>query len=301
MISSTNWTVRFVLLLALMFSACSRRGQSEADADPKKREGPPPVSGEANGVLDSRGAVTHVHGWAWDPMQPDLSVSVDVYEEDRLLGSVLAIQPRTGLKKVTHDNGKHGFTFPFPASLRDGKAHIISVKIAAANIELKESPQTLTYRVTGKAGKPPSAKGTVPHDKQQLGKKSAAESPANKQNALVSGQARGELVAQDKVADIRGWAWDPTQPNLAIRVDLYQDARLVSTAVADKPAPESVKEMKNNGKHGFVFPFPPELRDGKSHEFSVKISGANIELKNSPRSLSYLPEERKEAPGKNHK
>jgi len=100
-----------------------------------------PVSSRATGYLGSKGETRHLHGWAWDPAEPDRAVAVSLYEGSVPLGTVLADLPRPDLAERALGNGKHGFTLPLPASLRDGKPHTIRAQIAGANIELRNSPQ----------------------------------------------------------------------------------------------------------------------------------------------------------------
>jgi len=132
-----------VCLAALCLSACSKS---------KK------VSAEATGFLESEGTVEDISGWAWDPAQPDTPIRVEIFAEDKLLDSLLADEHREDLVKDGKGNGNHSFEYTFPAYLRDGKAHLIRVRIADVNIELANSPQLLTGRQPTKAGKPEAAK-----------------------------------------------------------------------------------------------------------------------------------------------
>jgi hypothetical protein len=270
---------RVISLAILAFSACSRNHPEEEPVQPKKgADKPAAVSSTAAGVLDSRGATRTVSGWAWDPTQPNVAINVDIYEGETLLGTVLADKFRPALP----GNGKHAFAYPLPPKLRDGKAHVIAVKITKTNIELKHSPQLLTYAPKGSPGTPAVAKERT--------------NPKGDGSPLVSGEATGVLHAKDKTTTIHGFAWDPTQPDVAIAVDIYEGKTRLGTVLANKERPTLVKITKDNGKHGFSYPFPLALRDGKAHLISVKISGANIELKNSPQSLTYVPSPTK--PGK---
>ena len=70
-----------------------------------------------------------VSGWAWDTSQPNTPVSVDLYSYDRVqtLGTFRANQFRQDLLNSGIGNGQHGFSFAFPASLRDGRSHWIQI------------------------------------------------------------------------------------------------------------------------------------------------------------------------------
>jgi len=130
-------------------------GAAKQHAVAEKPKKPIHVSGDVIGTLGAKGKVTSIFGWAWDPTQPDVPVAVDIYEGKTLLGTVLANKLRPDLVKLTKDNGKHGFSYPFPVDLRDGKPHSISARISGANIELRSSPQSLTFVPPSKTKTPP--------------------------------------------------------------------------------------------------------------------------------------------------
>ena len=84
-----------------------------------------------------------ITGWAWDSQQPDAPVQVEIYEGSTLLTKMAADQFREDLRQAGAGNGKHGFRFPTPARLKDGKPHLIRVKIAGVEGELDGSPKKL--------------------------------------------------------------------------------------------------------------------------------------------------------------
>jgi hypothetical protein len=82
-----------------------------------------------------------------------------------------------------------------------------------------------------------------------------------------------------------GWAWDPSRPDTPISVDIYDGDKLICTILADKFSEPLVKNGIGNGMHGFVFIYPPEMHDGKEHTIRVRISGSNIDLRQTPRTV----------------
>jgi hypothetical protein len=84
-----------------------------------------------------------ITGWAWDQSQPDTPIQVDIYDGDTLLATVLADRFRADLKKAGMGNGKHGFLYPVPERLKDGKAHSIRIRFSGTSIDLKGTPKTL--------------------------------------------------------------------------------------------------------------------------------------------------------------
>jgi hypothetical protein len=70
-----------------------------------------------------------VAGWAWSEKEPDRSISVDIYDGDELVDTVIADAFREGMQKSGMGNGKHGFVYRIPSRLKDGKPHSIHVRI----------------------------------------------------------------------------------------------------------------------------------------------------------------------------
>jgi hypothetical protein len=84
-----------------------------------------------------------IAGWAWDTTKPDTPIKVDLFDGDKKLDTVLADQFREDLVPEKKGNGKHGFNYTTPDSLKDGKSHTIRAKVNGTNIELSGSPKTL--------------------------------------------------------------------------------------------------------------------------------------------------------------
>jgi hypothetical protein len=87
--------------------------------------------------------VTHVTGWAWDSARPDQALKVDVYDGTMLLATVPATEFRQDLLENKIGTGKYKFLYNPPETLADGKTHLIHVKYAGSDKELKGSPRTL--------------------------------------------------------------------------------------------------------------------------------------------------------------
>jgi ubiquinone/menaquinone biosynthesis C-methylase UbiE len=87
-----------------------------------------------------------IEGWAWNRKSPDVPVTLDIYENDTLVSTVTADRFRLDLYSAKLGNGEHGFLFPIPDSLRDGKDHLISVKFGEAAQHLSGSPFILNSK-----------------------------------------------------------------------------------------------------------------------------------------------------------
>lgn|GEM_PF-973042 len=102
----------------------------------------PPISSIGGGFLERVGC-EQIDGWAWDEQQPDTPVTVDIYDGETLILTVTADILRSDLVEARKGNGRHGFVFRTPPSLKDGTTHQIHAKIAGRGMELERSPQSL--------------------------------------------------------------------------------------------------------------------------------------------------------------
>jgi hypothetical protein len=62
----------------------------------------------------------------------------------RLVTSIAAKLFRPDLRDVGIGNGQHAFSYVVPPTLKDGRSHMIQVKVTGTNILLNTSPKTLT-------------------------------------------------------------------------------------------------------------------------------------------------------------
>ncbi len=83
------------------------------------------------GSLDAVDAEA-IFGWAWNRAQHDKPIQVRIWADDTPLATVTADQFRQDLLDAGVGNGKHGFSVPIPAILRDGKPHTIRVTVEGA-------------------------------------------------------------------------------------------------------------------------------------------------------------------------
>src|SRR6266567_1447403 len=120
------------LNVCLFLSACSKTETG-------------PMEGLPTGTLDSADNKV-IQGWAWDPQQPDRPVEVDIFDGKTLLGKATADRFRKDLADNRKGNGRHGFIFPTPASLKDGRTHSIRATISGTEIELTKSPKKVTFQ-----------------------------------------------------------------------------------------------------------------------------------------------------------
>lgn len=77
-----------------------------------------------------------IQGWAWDTLRPNAPVNIEIYDGDTLLATVTANRLRKDLVEAGKGNGAHAFDYPVPARLKDGRPHVIRLKVAGSRKEL---------------------------------------------------------------------------------------------------------------------------------------------------------------------
>jgi GT2 family glycosyltransferase len=84
-----------------------------------------------------------ISGWAWNPLNPEESVVVEIYDGDDLLIRIRAENFRADLRNAGIGTGKYGFTVPNPSLLLPLAQHRIAVRRAADGVDLPGSPKWL--------------------------------------------------------------------------------------------------------------------------------------------------------------
>jgi membrane protein involved in D-alanine export len=85
--------------------------------------------------------------------------------------------------------------------------------------------------------------------------------------------------------EISGWALDQHQPNVPVRVDLYDQREYVMTVIADQFRENSNGVGYGGGHHVFRFQTPLQLKDGRTHALSISIAGTKKKIMPAPRTL----------------
>jgi hypothetical protein len=86
----------------------------------------------------------YIIGWAADRSRLNTPLEVEIYDGTKLVTRVLANAARPDVGKHLGDNGRHGFTLATPASLKDGRRHIISAKAVGVGFTLSQSGRSVT-------------------------------------------------------------------------------------------------------------------------------------------------------------
>ncbi len=79
--------------------------------------------------------------------------------------------------------------------------------------------------------------------------------------------------ASPSCTQLAGWAWDATEPNDPINVDIYDGTTLIVTVLANTFRQDLENAGIGNGVHGFFLPTPAALKTGTAHTITLKAGG----------------------------
>lgn len=88
-------------------------------------------------------------GWAWNRDKVNTVISVDILDGATVIATLPAGDFRQDLLNAGKGNGKHAFSFPIPANLKDGQPHLLTARVASSSFMLKNPPKALTCQGSG--------------------------------------------------------------------------------------------------------------------------------------------------------
>ena len=192
-----------------------------------------------------------VSGWVRDQNHPADRVKVTIFDGDTQVGTTVADRLRPDLATAGVGDGTYGFRYILPAALRDGRLHQIRVKVSATQTDLTSTPRRLT----------------------------------------CDGQATIYEGGHDKADcdSVTGWVWDKNHPESSLKLDINDGGSRLATVTADQLRGDLRDVGLGTGKYGFSYSLPATVRDGRTHSVGVRISGTDIDLANTPKSISCPP------------
>ena len=78
---------------------------------------------------------------------------------------------------------------------------------------------------------------------------------------------------------VRGWVWQPSNPDAVVDVCVFVDDRFLARASASDVRDDLRAANIGNGAYGFTVPLPPQLRDGTRRRVDVVVADAGVFLK----------------------
>jgi membrane protein involved in D-alanine export len=84
-----------------------------------------------------------ISGWAWDKFDLDAQVNVELWKDDEFVLRVPANEFREDLVDAGYGNGRHGFRILTPEVFKDGRSHLMHLRIAREKRDLADMTRTI--------------------------------------------------------------------------------------------------------------------------------------------------------------
>jgi GT2 family glycosyltransferase/glycosyltransferase involved in cell wall biosynthesis len=101
----------------------------------------------------------------------------------------------------------------------------------------------------------------------------------------IGGTLRGNLDYADW-SGIKGWIWDPAQPEKRVALELLDGDNLLATVLASEYRADLVEAGIGDGRHGFTIGFSETLLPFARHTLHLRPAGSTVELPTFPLELS---------------
>ena len=113
----------------------------------------------------------------------------------------------------------------------------------------------------------------------------AVGSEAELAGTAIEGKLRGNLDYADW-SGIKGWIWDPTEPEKPIALELLDGDTLLAIVLASEYRPDLLDAGIGDGRHGFTIGFSETLLPLTRHTLHLRPVGARAELPSFPLELT---------------
>jgi O-antigen biosynthesis protein len=257
-----------------------------------------------------------ITGWIWDPTQPEDRISLDLLEGDRLLARARADEYRSDLRQAGIGDGRHAFTIPLGEALLPSARHVLKLRCTDTGTELPVSPLIVErhmppieqeshelpspYLPVSAIDAPVADRVDPTADMNAAGD---APKPVAVDNDDRSGSATPrpegeaspardtETVLQSNIdfaglTGIRGWVWDPQEPQKRIVLDLLDGEMRLATVLANEFREDLEEAGLGDGRHGFSIAFSETLLPHARHVLRLRPVGSNVDLPSFPLVLT---------------
>jgi GT2 family glycosyltransferase/SAM-dependent methyltransferase len=201
-------------------------------------------------------------------------------------GVVLATLPC--VSRLDYESGRDGDFWRFtPASAR----RLFSDVFGAENVVVEAFGNVLTCTafLQGLASSELSTEELEHHDPYfPLLVTVRAAKPAPPDELVPAGQRIEGSQDRATCRAITGWAWDPSDPERRLWVELREGERLLGSVRADRLRPDLVEAGKGDGKVAFFFTPEEDLHGVEPCWISARVLGLDRDLPNSPRRIECV-------------
>ena len=197
---------------------------------------------------------TGIKGWAWDPQTPSERIRLELTEGEVRLATAIANEDRPGLVLSGIGDGRHGFSIALDPELLSAGIHILHLRSTDTGSEVPGSP------VMFQGAAEPAELADAATEQLVLPEIAAEEPDAVPEPAGAS--VEGSLRSNIDYADwggIKGWIWDPTEPDKTVTIELLDGDSILATVVAGEYRPDLIGAGIGDGRHGFT------IKIGRAH------------------------------------
>ena len=110
---------------------------------PVRPPDPTPTGPDYEGWIDVTNCDT-IAGWVWNKRAPTNPLRVDILANGSLVAQVMADVFRQDLQNAGKGDGRHGFSFPTPARLKNSQSLSVTVRVTNTNFFLPNGPKPLS-------------------------------------------------------------------------------------------------------------------------------------------------------------
>ena len=224
------------------------------------------------GYIDEAKA-NRIAGWVWDAQRPQQRIAIDVVAGETRIARVTANEFRADLAQAGIGDGRHAFAILLNQEMLPTGQSTLRLLDADTGAELPGSPVAIQRQVPMR----PSP---------QLPARDAASAPARLRDA--AGPAVGyrirlqsSIEAADR-AGIRGWVWNPDDPQQRVELELWVDDARLTTVVADQHRPDLEQAGFGDGRYGFSISFSETLLPYARHVLHLRPAGSATDLPKFP-------------------
>ena len=88
---------------------------------------------------------------------------------------------------------------------------------------------------------------------------------------------------------VEGWVFNRSDSGMRLTVSVFDGATLLGSAVAESYRQDLADRGEGDGRYGFMFPMPPQLKDGRRHLIRVIIEGTDQPVASGATSALLCP------------
>src|SRR5438067_979215 len=178
-------------------------------------------------------------------------------------------------------DGRHGFSIALDPELLSAGIHILHLRSTDTGSEVPGSP------IMFQGAAEPAELANAATEQLVLPEIAAEEPDAVPEpaGALVEGSLRSNIDYADW-GGIKGWIWDPTEPDKTVTIELLDGDSILATVVAGEYRPDLIDAGIGDGRHAFTIGFTEILLPFARHVLHLRPVGSNFELPSFPLELT---------------